>query len=305
MLLILLDTKLELVLGNLTAHKLLPAVQIYVLYTPNMPMSFKVVKQTVHLVHRFPAMRVMLVYGPKVPVFKAFVAPSTGHVPGLSLKRPVASLVLKVVGVVDYAFIHLHGVPVKDAVARGAPHLGAPGRLEDHLAALGARLGVLGEQLDRLHVARITDVVPGLDFIAVLANAVFTETAFPRSRQKPLALADRALAHKLLPRLGRLALEENLSDVPDLEEPRVPLARHLARLEHNLLDCVLPDLFQLDKLVLAHDEGLRLGEQALLALKQQVFSVPLVLAVHERLAHQRNQSRAVPQLAAAHAVRVL
>jgi hypothetical protein len=83
-------------------------------------------------------------------------------------RRFPSPLKLVVVWVVNSARFDFHRVPVKCRVTVWAPHLGAPTNLENHRAALGARLGVLFEKIHRLDVARVTYVVVGrLDFVAI------------------------------------------------------------------------------------------------------------------------------------------
>ena len=101
-------------------------------------------------------------------------------------------------GVVYATSLYAHSVPVKGCVAVWTPHLGTPANLEDHGPALGARFGVLGEQLDRLDIVWVACVlfIRLFNLIALLTDVVFANLTLPPSREEPSALVDWTLAHK-------------------------------------------------------------------------------------------------------------
>ena len=110
-------------------------------------------------------------------------------------------LELVVVWVVDYTNLDAPRVPVEGIVAAGTPHLGATTNLEDERATTRTRLGVFfkeGDGLDIGRIARVVVITPVLDFVAVFANIVVTDFAFPLGGQKTTTILNRTLANKRL-----------------------------------------------------------------------------------------------------------
>ena len=190
--------------------------------------------------------------------------------------------------------LNLHGVPVKDRVTRRAPHLRAPRRLENHFTTRGTRFGILLEELHRLNRLRVACVTLGHNLVAILANGVGAQTADPLGRYKTLASFKRTLSNKRLFFFWRSILQ-----LPN----RI---LYLAKYRHVLSRArLLPEFFQGVVRLFARKYSLHGREEALFPLIQNSLAMVLVLAVDKRLWKETEKNSAVPQLVAAHAVRIL
>ena len=224
------------------------------------------------------------------------------NVPGLAVRAPRASLEFVKVRVVDVSALDNHGVPVEGGVAVRAPHLGAPRNLENHRPAVGARLGVLFEERNRLDRPGIAGVfhVRLFNLVAVRTHGVVAELALPPGRQEPLAVFKGALADKdALGSVGfraRLTVRDDPALFLEVEEPDLGPAD-----PGNLLDDEL--VVGADLLDAGHG-GNRPGHEALFALKEHHFPVLLVGPVAKRRGAGVVDDVAGPRLAAVHAVGV-
>ena len=223
---------------------------------------------------------------------------AAGNVPGLSGRGSVVQGPLKVVvvGVVYPAPFYAQCEPIKRRVTVGTPHLIAAANLENHGPARGARLGVLVEELDRLHVVGVAHVLIALLFlVALFANVLFAEGAVPLGREKPLAVFGGALAHKLALLLieGRPVPQVILAALEGHHGPLGP-----GDLESGLYDDCVEGPDGLDAL----DRGERPGHEALFALKEDGLSVGLEGTVSKGGRAGVVDDVSGPELVAAHAM---
>ena len=224
------------------------------------------------------------------------------NVPGFAVRAPRASLKLVKVRVVYLAALDRHGVPVEGGVAVRAPHLGAPRNLENHRPAVGARLGVLFEERNRLDRPGIAGVfhVRLFDLVAVRAHGVVAELALPPGRQEPLAVFKGALADKdalgAQGFRGRRAVRDSPALVLEVLEPALGPGD-----SGNLLD---DNLVVVAELLDTGHGGDRPGHEALFALKEHHFPVLLIGTVAEHGGARVVDDIAGPRLAAVHAVGV-
>ena len=199
--------------------------------------------------------------------------------------------------------LNLHRVPVKGCVAVWAPHLRAPANLEDHRPALGARLGVLFEEIDSLDVIGVAGVgviVPNL--VAILANVILANLALPPSREKASAVVDGALADKLLlfdvlGVCGNLAMCDPSLGVCEI------VNMHIER--YDLLAGPFNLSFELSALDDSGDCVLGRREEALLALKEEGLPVILELGVPEHFGARHVDHFTGPEVLASHTVGVI
>jgi len=225
---------------------------------------------------------------------------SAGNVPSFPSLGPLAPHKLVVVWVVNSVRLNLHRVPVKGCVAVWAPHLRAPTNLEDHRPALGARLGVLFEEIDSLHiigVAGMCVIVPNL--VAILANVILANLALPPSREKPSAVVDGTLADKLL-LLNVLGICWNLAICDASLGVCEIVHMHVER--HDLITGLCNLSINLSALDDSRDCVLGPGKEALLALKEDRLPVTLELGVPEHLGAGDVDHLAGPEVLAPHAV---
>jgi hypothetical protein len=124
-----------------------------------------------------------------------------------------------------------------------------------------------------------------------------------------LTTATGTLANKLLLRLFHRLWSihgvERASGILDGNQIWMPPAWNSPRLKNNLLECLLTQTVQSDEAVLTDHQLLGLGKQTLLTLKEKVFPVVFVLAIHKPLAHQGDKNLTSPKLIAIHAMRIL
>ena len=179
-------------------------------------------------------------------------------------------------GVVDPTRFNPEGHPIKCHVARGTPHLRAPANLKNHLTTAWARLCVLFEELDRLDVVGITSVVFAcVNLIAFFADVVLTDLALPSGGEKPPAVSNGTLSHKLA-LVG--AGWSHLNVVFGVFE-----TSDGSRYFYNLAFVFVNKLVNLSHFANFGNFENRLGQKALFAFEEDVLAVLAVLAVPEHL----------------------
>ena len=112
----------------------------------------------------------------------------------------IASLELEEVGVVYDPGLYSQSVPVECGVTRRTPHLGAPAHLGNEHPAARAPFGVGLDQFHRIDIVLETHVLffgPFFDLVAVLADQMVTNLAFPPGRKEPSTVVDGTLLDKL------------------------------------------------------------------------------------------------------------
>ena len=85
-------------------------------------------------------------------------------------------------------------------MARRAPHLGAPTHLGNQHPAARAPFGVGFYEFHRIDIVLETHVIvsgPFFDLIALFADQVVTNLAFPPGRKEPSTVVDGTLLDKL------------------------------------------------------------------------------------------------------------
>lgn len=223
--------------------------------------------------------------------------PAARNVPVLPVGPPPGPVELVIVRVVDPTGLYLHGVPVERGVTVGAPHLRATADLENHGPALGARLGVLLEKRDRLHVVRVARVsFVAFDLVTVGADVVFANLTLPPGRQKPAAVFYGTLADKLS-LFGLYGLASRQYDVFAMSEGLYVYANFV-----NLRSLFFYELVDVSPLDDPRGHFLSLGEEAPFALKQDRLAVLLELRVAEHLGTGPVHNLAGPQILTPHTV---
>ena len=213
----------------------------------------------------------------------------------------IASLELEEVGVVYDPRLNHQRVPVEGGVTRRAPHLGAPTHLGNEHPAAGAPFGVGFYEFHRIDIVLATDVLvlgPFFDLIAVLADQMITNLAFPPGRKEPAAVVDGTLLDKLPAFRGvnRLVLETAQFGsfvVYELDDTQFFIFEVL----HPVLDHPTFD----DPV----DVRLRIGQHTLFAVHEDILAVFLVLVGYERLGEPGIEEHPVPAVLAVGAVWVM
>jgi len=227
--------------------------------------------------------------------------PSTGYITVLSVCVSVGSFELVIVWIVYIPSLYPHGVPVKGCVAVRTPHLRAPANLEDHGSTLRARLGVLLEKLDSLHIVRVACVLVTFYLIAFRTNVILANLTLPPSREKPSALVDRTLSHKdslLFFIFGTSCGIPSIQYVV-LQVLKIP---YVTGNPVNLLLCLNYEPVDASTAYDSVGGILRLGQEALFPLKENGLPVLLELAIPENLCAGLVDNLASPELLAPHAV---
>jgi hypothetical protein len=144
--------------------------------------------------------------------------------------------------IVNNSSLNAAGPPTEGRVTLRTVHLVTAINFENNCSALGTVTGILGEELGRLNIVRITRVrrvlVQALDLVTLWTRPIVTHSTLPRRAQEPTTLWSRTCPYKLT------LLVINIVSVESHHQTLLP-PLHVLNIYHDVADLLALLLTQL------------------------------------------------------------